>query len=46
MEKDTTVRMEMVAEKRAVYAALDRLLAGMDGTERRALLLLLLEATK
>ena len=46
MEKDTTVRMEKDADKRAAYVALDRLLAGMDGTERRALLLLLLEATK
>ena len=42
MEKDTGVRMD----KRAAYAALDRLLAGKNGAERRALLLLLLEATK
>ena len=46
MEKDPGVRMEKDADKRAAYAALDRLLAGKNGAERRALLLLLLEATK
>ncbi len=34
------------AHTRAVFAALDRLLEGTDGAQRRALLLLLLEATK
>ena len=46
MEKGTVVRVEKDADKRAAFAALDRLLAGKNGAERRALLLLLLEATK
>ena len=40
MEKGTVVRVEKDADK------LDRLLEGTDGAQRRALLLLLLEATK
>ena len=46
MEKGTVVRVEMFADTRAAFAALDRLLEGTDGAQRRALLLLLLEATK
>lgn len=46
MEKGTVVRVEKDADKRDAFAALDRLLEGTDGAQRRALLLLLLEATK
>lgn len=46
MEKGTVVRVEKDTDKRAAFAALDRLLKGADGAQRRALLLLLLEATK
>ena len=46
MKKGTADRMEKDADKRAAFAALDRLLEGLDGAERRALLLLLREATK
>lgn len=46
MEKGTVVRVEKDADKRAAFAALDRLLEGTDSAQRRALLLLLLEATK
>ena len=46
MEKGTVVRVEKDADKRAAFAALDRLLDGLDGAQWRALLLLLLEATK
>ena len=46
MEKGTVVRVEKDADKRAGLGALDRLLEGTDGAQRRALLLLLLEATK
>ena len=46
MEKGTVVRVEKDADKRDAFAALDRLLEGTDGAQRRALRLLLLEATK
>ena len=46
MEKGTVVRVEKDADKRDAFAALHPLLEGTDGAQRRALLLLLLEATK
>ena len=46
MEKGTVVRVEKDADKRAAFAALERFLEGTDGAQRRALLLLVLEATK
>ena len=46
MEKEAVARVETNADKRAAYAVLNRLLEGSDSAQRRALLGLLLAATK
>lgn len=46
MEKEAAVRVETHTDKCAAYAVLERLLEGSDSARRRALLELLLAATK